>query len=130
MTSLRIFLPILFATFALSGIAKADQPLTPTQMKEALIGNTGVGTTSRGTPYWVYYRENGEQAIETDSGFSDEGTWRISDKGQWCSKWEKIRDGEELCLTIFPDGKDRIKYTKPDGSESGFKIVKGNPENL
>lgn len=130
MKTLPTCLMICLAAFALSGIARADEPMTATQVKEAMIGNTSIGTTSRGGPYWVFRREDGTQAIETDSGFSDEGNWHITEDGQMCSTWEKIRGGEEQCLKYFPLGNDRYRYTRPDGSEADFKVVKGNPENL
>lgn len=123
---------VLFVCIAVmaSGIAHAEEPLTAAEVRAALLGNTGVGTTSRGDAYWVYRNPNGEQVLQTDGGFSDEGEWRITDDGELCSKWEKIRKGEELCLKFYRLGEDRYKYFKPNGDEAQFKVIKGNPENL
>ena len=130
MRMLRLMLPLLFAAMAFQGTARADEALSAAEVKQILTGHTALGTTSRGSPYWLYRRADGTQSVETGSGFSDEGEWSVKDDGALCSVWEKIRDGEEHCTKIYRTGENRYYAIRTDDSKSVFKMLKGNPENL
>ena len=65
------------------------------------------GTSTISGNSWTISRDGeGEQSIKSDSGsFSDTGTYRLEGNAL-CSKWVKIRDGNEACATLhaMPDG--------------------------
>ena len=86
--------------------------------------------TSRGMAYWAYRKPSGEQVIELNSGWSDEGEWWIGENDEFCSKWKKIRNGKAACGKILRVENNRYKFIKADGSAVDFKVVEGNPENL
>lgn len=130
MRIVRSLLPLLIVAVAAPSLAHADDAMSAQEVKQVLTDNTAQGSTSRGTPYWLYRRADGTQALETDSGFSDEGEWSVKEDGTMCSEWEKIRDGEEHCTKIYRTGENRFYAIRTDGSKSVFKMLKGNPENL
>ena len=123
-------MPLLVVGIFVHGNARADEPLSAAELKAVLLGNTSIGSTSKGTPYWLYRNPDGSQALETDSGFTDEGNWWVTDDGKMCSKWEKIRDGAENCGKVYRVSKDRYRTTSADGNDAYFKQVQGNSENL
>jgi len=60
----------------------------------------------------------------------DTGTWRIMDDGQLCTKYTKLRNGQETCQTIYLTGPDTTEAHLPDGTILKALSVVGNPEGL
>ncbi|MDD9925825.1 MAG: DUF995 domain-containing protein [Rhodospirillaceae bacterium] len=87
---MRSLLPLLIVAVAAPSLAHADDAMSAQEVKQVLTDNTAQGSTSRGTPYWLYRRADGTQALETDSGFSDEGEWSVKEDGTMCSEWKKF----------------------------------------
>ena len=131
MNILRFCLIVCLATFALNGVAGADEPMTAAAVKEAMTGNTAVAPRRSGDGFYYLFRgADGYQAMESDNGFSNEGKWHVTEDGQVCSVWEKMCGGEERCVTYYSLGDDRYKFVRPDCSGGEFKVVKGNPKDL
>ena len=122
--------PWVLINVAWYNIALSAEPMSAEEITTAFAGNTSIGSSSRGMAYWVYRKPNGEQFIEMDSGWSDEGKWWIDDDGKLCSKWTKIRKGEPACGKVLRKSDTRFVFVYSDGREEPFKVVKGNPENL
>lgn len=113
--------------------ATADDRMSAEDMKKLFPDSTQIGSTKRGSSgpltYWLFKRADGTSAYRLEDGWSDKGTWRINDKGESCTSFEKIRKGKERCSAILRVG-DKYKSIRPDGSTNLFEIVPGNPENL
>jgi hypothetical protein len=80
--------------------------------------------------YAVYYSAGGQIKIRSPD-FQDVGTYRITDDGQFCTKYNKMRNGQETCQTLWQTGPDAFENHLPNG-----QIIKstgrapGNPEGL
>ena len=119
------------AAFAMNNTAQAETQMTAAEVMETMSGNTAVAPRRAGEGYYYLYRgDGGYQAMKSDNGFSDQGKWRVTDDGQVCSTWRKMRDGEERCVTLFSLGDNRYKFVRPDGSAGEFEVVSGNPKRL
>ena len=130
-----LFRQIILCTFVLSVAASAgaDDRMSAEEMQRLFADSTQIGTTKRGSSgpltYWLYKRADGTSTYHLQDGWSDKGTWRISDKGESCTTFEKIRKGKERCSAIYRTG-DKYKAVRPAGSTNTFEIVSGNPKNL
>ena len=64
-------------------------------------------------------------------GITDTGTYRITDQGQFCAKYQKIGDGNENCQDIYQVAPDTYEAHLPNGTiVRGATNVPGNPEGL
>ena len=74
--------------------ATADDRLSGEDMKKLFANSTQIGSTKRGSSgpltYWLYKRADGTSIYRLQDGWSDEGTWRINDRGESCTRFEKI----------------------------------------
>jgi hypothetical protein len=80
--------------------------------------------------YTVYFSANGQVRLRS-AIVQDIGTWRITDDGLFCSKYVKIRGGNETCQTVRQTGPDTIENQLPGGEiviATGH--VSGNPDGL
>lgn len=78
---------------------QGHEPLSGSELRAIFDGGvTQNWTTSRysGT---TDYMTDGTAAVRAGSN-EFEGTWRIAD-GKLCTRYEKLRGGEEACLTVF-----------------------------
>ena len=95
----------------------AQSYLSAEEVTVLLTDKTEVGKTSKGKDYSVHRRADGSQTIKAGN-FKDTGTWRVTDDGKLCSKWKKIRKGEERCdIRISVDG-DKINMHGDDGTKT------------
>ena len=62
--------------------------------------------------FWM--RDGGTADVAVGNNFTDKGTWWLSDRG-YCTKWQKIRDGEERCFTVR-NRLGQVQVFNPDGS--------------
>jgi hypothetical protein len=51
----------------------------------------------------MYLASDGTALAQLPTGV-DEGTWRLTDDGQWCAKWKLFRAGTEYCQRVYPQG--------------------------
>lgn len=105
--------------------------LTATEVRSRLSDETFYLLGSYGPKTFVYYFGPNGQIKMRSPGGSDTGTWRITDDGQWCTKYAKARNGQEACYTTWQTGPDSFEYRSSNGQ--GMKptaSVAGNPEGL
>lgn len=71
-----------------------------------------------------FYLRSDSSAEVSGNGWSDTGTWRLSDNG-YCAKWKRIRAGEERCFTVVKNG-STVTVLNPDKSVSAEILKVGN----
>jgi hypothetical protein len=91
--------------------------LTSAAIRDAIAGNTSVGTMSGSNiTYSMYVAPDGTAQAKLPTGI-DPGTWRLTEDGQWCAKWRLFRGGDEYCQRVYREG-------------DGYKFVNSNSEEL
>jgi len=113
------------------GTVPQDKSLTSLVLKSLFPGNTAIGDTAFGGGGHVYHVPDGKLVIRTFSGQTDQGTWEISEGGQFCRQWNNFGGGRKTCFIYFAKGSE-YEYWYADGSRmrGKFKLKVGNPENL
>jgi hypothetical protein len=105
-------------------LTAAEIRATMANSTEYAAGNWGLKT------YATYYSANGHIHFKGPDD-EDTGTFRITDDGLMCTKYDKYRKGQETCQTVWLTAPNTPETHLPDG-----KIVKptawsaGNPEGL
>ncbi len=105
--------------------------MTAAELRSLYPGNTVAGESRYGTQWHLYWAPDGKGFGRMSTGQTYEGTWEITDDGQWCDHFPSWGDGKRECQINFKKG-DEYEAWSPDGSRmmSKFKILPGNPENL
>lgn len=90
-----------------------------------MAGQFGPKTTA------VYYSANGQIKARSPNG-QDAGIYRITDDGLFCTKYNKFRNGQETCQTVWQTGPDSYEVHLPNGQipPGATAHVSGNPEGL
>ncbi len=102
--------------------------LTGDQIRQQLVDHTTYGMVS-GRSFAQYVASDGTQRIRM-ANFSDSGTYRITDDGQWCRMWKVSAGGREDCVAVYKNG-DTFYSVTPDGSvRASYTAKPGNPEHL
>lgn len=105
------------------------KPLSATEVKSLISGNTLIGETDKGFDYIAYYRPDGTAHLKSKK-FDEKGKWRVDQADGYCSQWTSINDGKEQCRRIYKVSSG-YQFIRPDGSDSStFTIEKGNTKNL
>jgi hypothetical protein len=105
--------------------------LTAAEVRSRLSDETFYLLGSYGPKTFVYYFAANGQIKTRAPGTTDTGTWRITDDGQWCTKYATARNGQEACYTTWQTGPDSFENHASSG-----QVVKptaraaGNPEGL
>jgi hypothetical protein len=61
----------------------------------------------------------------------DVGTYRITDDDRFCTKYSRLRGGQETCQTVWQTGPNSFEAHLPNGQTfKGPAPVSGNPERL
>jgi hypothetical protein len=85
-------------------VVPAGPGLSTAAVREAIAGNTGTGTMSGSSiTYSMYVAPDGTAQAKLPTGI-DQGTWRLTDDGQWCAKWHVFRGGQEYCQRVYKEG--------------------------
>jgi tetratricopeptide (TPR) repeat protein len=105
--------------------------LTSVVLRSLFPGKTATGETVFAGGGHVYHVPDGKLLIRTFSGQTDQGTWEITEDGQFCRQWNNFGGGRKTCFIYFTKG-DEYEYWDADGSRmrGKFKLRLGNPENL
>ncbi len=105
--------------------------MTAAEMRSLYPGNTVTGEDTYGERFLEYWAPDGKAFGRTSTGHTDEGTWEITDDGQFCFQFKIFNGGKKICYINFKRG-DVYENWEPDGSRmrERFKIRPGNPENL
>ena len=102
--------------FTTAYAAMADPPgtrLTADQIRQQLIDHTTEGLVN-GLPFVQYIAPDGTQKIKM-TNFSDSGTWRLLEDGQWCRTWKIANGGKEDCAAVYKNG-DTFYTVTPTGA--------------
>ena len=98
-------------------IAKSYGPgLSAAAVREAVAGNTGTGTMSGShITYSMYLATDGAAEAALPTGI-DKGSWRLTDDGQWCARWQLFRGGVEYCQRVYRED-DVYRFVNSDSEE-------------
>ena len=115
-----------------STIPTAAHRRTSTEIRQAIgkEGMTGWGHDIQGHHFVSYTAPNGTIVVKSGT-FMDHGVWHVAPNGEWCVRWNKIRNGVETCLTQYVKGND-VYNVFPDGKLDSVETrsVQGNPDHL
>ena len=90
-----------------------DVQYPPDDIKAKWAGHKIFARTANGQLTDLELNADGTASVAVGN-FADTGTWRLWEKG-YCAKWQKIRGGQEACLTVVRRGSD-IVVLNPDGT--------------
>ncbi|NWG73867.1 MAG: hypothetical protein HXY24_04560 [Rubrivivax sp.] len=91
-----------------------DADWTADRIKSEWVGKKVFSRGASGQLADLWLKEDGGAEVSLANGFSDAGKWRLSDTG-FCTKWQKIRNGEERCFTVR-NRMGQVQVINPDGS--------------
>jgi hypothetical protein len=133
MTVARTMVTTALLTMLGCGAALADPPgkrMSADEIKAELIGNTSIGAMANGGSAFVgYTTPEGVQKVKLGA-MQDSGSYQITADGRWCTKWQKISGGQELCRLVYKDS-DTYYWIDLAGSiVASFKVKAGNTGGL
>jgi len=97
-------------------VASSEPGLSAAAVRQAVAGNTGTGTMSGShITYSMYLAPDGAAEAKLPTGI-DRGSWRLTEDGQWCAKWQLFRGGTEYCQRVYQDG-DVYKFVNSNSEE-------------
>ena len=76
-----------------------------------------------------YYSPDGKIVLHSPQ-MNDIGTYRITDDGQFCTRYTTIRNGVETCQTMWQVDQNTIEGHLPNGAVIQATSVPGNPEGF
>lgn len=114
-----------------STVVFAQQPLSESEMRSVISGNTLSGKTERGADFHVYHSPDGKMSGQARLAYYDVGTWRIDSNDRYCRQWTNWREGATDCFEIYQIGENRLRMKAINYHyESTFQTHEGDPENL
>jgi hypothetical protein len=97
-------------------VASSGPSLSAAAVRDVIAGNTGTGTMSGShITYSMYLAPDGTALAQLPTGI-DQGTWHLTDDGQWCAKWQLFRGGNEYCQRVYQQG-DTYKFVNSNSEE-------------
>ena len=117
---------IAFSILLLSGCVQTSQQklidsgakqLNDMELKELYTDSVAMWTNPKGVSGKNTYRSDGTATAEW-KGNKEEGIWVIKNDSV-CTSWTKVRNGKEMCFTIFKTGDNEYTGFRPDGSGAG-----------
>jgi hypothetical protein len=127
----RLALGTLFGLAALAACTSsppAGQKLNAAELAKAESNATALGTDGAGE-FAIYTAPDGRFAIKTPY-VEDTGTYKVTEDGHVCLKYNVAYGGREYCNTIYRDGQT-YRAVGPDGTIVGtYTMTPGNPRNL
>ena len=76
-----------------------------------------------------YYSPDGKIVVHSPQ-INDIGTYRITDDGEFCTRYTTIRNGVETCQTMWQVDQNTIEGHLPNGAVIQATSVPGNPEGF
>ncbi len=118
----KLVLFIVFSTAFLFGCAENQaaleksgaKPLTGAELQARFSKEVNTTWNTDKNSGTFASRPDGTMSVDWGKG-NDTGTWRIVGDTV-CRKWKTIREGKELCFTLFKVGEGKYKLYDPDGS--------------
>lgn len=105
------------------------QKLNAKQVAQSLSGNSTVVQLPSGggrppVTVTIFYDPNGTVLFSSSDGTVDQGVWRITPEGKYCSRWQRLRKGFESCADVLRNGE--IMHFVENSSEFVTRLVAGN----
>jgi acid phosphatase class B len=105
------------------------QKLTAQQLAQSLSGNSTVVQMPSGggrppVTVTIFYDPNGTVLFSSSDGTVDQGIWRVTPDGKYCSRWQRLRKGFESCADVLRAGE--ILHFVENSSEFVTRLVAGN----
>lgn len=105
--------------------------LTSAELRATIPNSTAYAAGNFGPKTYASYRSADGHIHIKSPGFDDVGIYRITDDSLFCTKYNKIRGGQETCQTVWQTGPDSSEVHLPNGQViTGPAPVSGNPERL
>ncbi|HEY2616327.1 MAG TPA: hypothetical protein VGI78_03215 [Acetobacteraceae bacterium] len=114
-----------------AGAQQYPHRLTSAEIRNRQSDATFYTIGQYGPKTFTGYFSPGGQIKWRGPGAVDVGTWRVTDDDLLCTKYTRLRDGQETCQAIWQTGPDSFEARLPNGQifrSSGR--VSGNPEGL
>src|SRR5688572_24761192 len=104
--------------------AHAQAVLGAEVIRQSFAGNTAefVGQANALAVFWDV---DGSQRMENKALGPDRGVWRITADGEFCGKWQKLRQGAESCAPVLDLGGGVYQW-----GNAKFRVLLGNPKGL
>jgi hypothetical protein len=93
--------------------AQANDYLRPDEVRALLVGKKVLGRVSSGAMFDFQMNEDGTASTSAAGG--DTGKWRLNDDG-YCTSWDKIRKGSEMCFKVTKRKLGQHFVVYPDGT--------------
>ena len=106
-----------------TSVAAEEVLMTPDEIQKTWVDKK-IFTRAQTGVLVDFYLKSDMTADLSGTGWSDTGSWRMSDNG-YCAKWKRIRAGEERCFTVVKNG-STVTVLNPDKSVSGEILKVGN----
>ncbi len=95
------------------------------EVRQAFVGNTMDHEKA-----YVYWTQDGRIMGKSKRGPTDEGTYRITDDGLYCRKWNNWRGGAESCAKVKRMGDTFATVATNESVRSTYTIIPGNTEGM
>ena len=130
LVSLTTAILIAFSFLLLSGCVQTQQQklidsgakqLNDMELKELVTDSVNTWSNPRGDKGKTVYRSDGTATAEwngPNGSGADQGTWVVKNDSV-CTTWTKVRNGKEMCFTMYRVGDNEYKGFRPDGTEAG-----------
>jgi hypothetical protein len=114
-----------------AGAPQYPHRLTSAEIRDRQSDATFYTIGQYGPKTYTGYFSSGGQIKWRGPGALDVGTWRVTNDDLLCTKYTKLRDGQETCQAIWQTGPDSFEARLPNGQifRSAGR-VSGNPEGL
>ena len=113
--------------------AVAKEQLTADEIRALLPSNTLSGRTQKQRQVIVYHNPDGTmEGMSRGQGIHyDSGTWRVTDEGQYCRKWQRWRAKDEDCFLVYRIDDDSYQLKAIGDVYNGrARILPGDPNGL
>ena len=123
---MRTLLVLLLAPLLSLAVASDTPPGTAAppsaaELKALISGNSATGNWE-GRPYKQYFSANGSTRYDEEGRRPSSGSWRINEKGQYCSTWPP--SSNETCYNVLVNG--QTIYWSSRGGYQKASVVPGN----
>ena len=128
-TALWTFVGVTLVLVLVIGLRK--DPMSASELRVLLSGNTASGRTAEGSNYSVYYRSDGVMSGFAHSQHYYLGSWEVTDDGKFCRQWTKWQQGSRDCFDIYRAGENQFRMISGHPRrEATFSVIIGDPEGL
>ena len=101
--------------------ALAEQTLSAEEIRNLIFGNTVEAYSNiYNVEFKNFFGKNGAAVLVNGRGKRQEGSWRINEAGEHCTKWEKK---EETCAVIIAVGDGTYKMVEKGEVRAIWKKV-------